>query len=74
MLQHRELRNEEVVRAVGNGARTIGDLQRAVYPKLAMPLIPAARMTLTAHVEYLAERGLIRLRRGLLGPVLAPAG
>jgi glyoxylase-like metal-dependent hydrolase (beta-lactamase superfamily II) len=71
LLQHRELRNEEVVRAVRGGAKSIGDLQRAVYPKLALPLIPAARMTLAAHVEYLADRNLIKVRRGWLGPVLS---
>ncbi len=71
LLQHRELRNEEVVRAVRNGAKNVGDLQRAIYPKLALPLIPAARMTLAAHIEYLADRKLITLRRGWLGPVLS---
>lgn len=74
LLEHREMRNEEVVRAVESGARSIGALLRTIYPKLALPLIPAARMTLSAHVEYLAARGRIRLIRSWLGTRILPAG
>jgi glyoxylase-like metal-dependent hydrolase (beta-lactamase superfamily II) len=70
--QHRELRNVQVIQAVRKGARTIGDLVAAVYPKLDLAIIPAARMTLAAHVEYLAEAGKIRARRGMLGVRLEP--
>lgn len=73
LLAHREMRNEEVVRAVGAGARTIGDLLKAVYPTLSVKLLPAAQMTLRAHVEYLADTGRIRMRRGLLGMRVSPA-
>lgn len=71
--QHREFRNQQVVQAVGNGARTITDLMRAIYPKLELALIPAARMTLRAHVEYLAATGKIRARHGITGLRLRPA-
>jgi glyoxylase-like metal-dependent hydrolase (beta-lactamase superfamily II) len=71
--QHRELRNQQVVLAVGKGARTISDLVRLIYPKLELPLIPAARMTISAHVEYLADAGRIRLRHGLFGVRVEPA-
>jgi glyoxylase-like metal-dependent hydrolase (beta-lactamase superfamily II) len=63
--QHRELRNDQIVRAVNAGARSVGAVVRAVYPKLPVTLIPAARMTTQAHIEYLAERGLIRAHYGL---------
>lgn len=64
--QHREMRNEEVVRAVRNGARSIGDLLAAIYPRLPLAVVPAARMTLKAHAEYLADAGrLTAVRRGL---------
>lgn len=72
--QHRELRNQQVVRAVRQGARTIGDLLKAIYPKLDIKLIPAARMTLRAHVEYLVRAGRIEARWGVTGPRLRPAG
>jgi glyoxylase-like metal-dependent hydrolase (beta-lactamase superfamily II) len=73
LLAHREARNEEVIRAVAAGARRIGELVGAIYPELGLSLVPAARMTLTAHVEYLEARGLLRVRRGLAGAILAPA-
>jgi len=71
---HRELRNRQVMQAIAEGARSIGALQRRIYPRLALALLPAARMTLGAHVEYLAAEGRIAMRRGLLGPVLSPSG
>jgi glyoxylase-like metal-dependent hydrolase (beta-lactamase superfamily II) len=71
--QHRQLRNGEIVQAIGAGARSVGDLQRAIYPKLALPLVPAAQMTIRAHVEYLADRGLIRASFGAFGVRVSPA-
>ncbi len=73
LAQHRELRNQQVVIAVQKGARTIGELVGLIYPKLDLPLIPAARMTLRAHIEYLADAGRIRVRRGLFGLRVEPA-
>ena len=67
------MRNEEVVRAVGAGARSIGDLLRIIYPKLPLVVVPAARMTLKAHAEYLAGQGRLTLRRHGLGLRLSPA-
>lgn len=72
LLQHREMRNEEVVLAIAAGARRIGEVVRAIYPRLPMQVIPAARMTIAAHVEYLAAQGRIAVRRGPLGMVLSP--
>jgi glyoxylase-like metal-dependent hydrolase (beta-lactamase superfamily II) len=73
LLEHRELRNRQVLEAVAGGATRIGELVRTIYPELALPLRPAARMTLWAHVEYLEERGELRVRRGPLGSRLLPA-
>jgi len=70
--QHRELRNKQVIQAVRKGARTIGDLVAAIYPKLELAIIPAARMTLKAHVEYLAAAGKIRAHWGIAGVRLEP--
>jgi glyoxylase-like metal-dependent hydrolase (beta-lactamase superfamily II) len=71
LLAHREERNRQVVAAVTRGARRIGDLLRAIYPGLPLNVVPAARMTLKAHVEYLEERRAIVVRRGLLGTTLS---
>ena len=72
LLSHRRARNDQVVAAVESGARTIGQLVRAIYPGLGLEVMPAARMTLAAHVEYLATQGAIRARWTPLGPELTP--
>lgn len=64
LLGHREKRNRQIVEAVGSGARSLGALQRQLYPNLRGALARAARMTLRAHVEYLVAAGLLRPRLG----------
>jgi glyoxylase-like metal-dependent hydrolase (beta-lactamase superfamily II) len=71
LLAHRELRNRQVIEGVVAGARTIGALRDRIYPTLQPALRFAAALTLRAHVEYLAEQGAIRMRRGLLGTRLS---
>ncbi|HEY0919520.1 MBL fold metallo-hydrolase [Devosia sp.] len=73
LLAHRLRRNQQIVAAVAGGARRIGDLLRELYPGLAPTLVPAARMVLAAHVEYLEAHGAIAVRRGLAGLTLAPS-
>lgn len=65
--EHREHRDRQVLEAVAAGATRIGQLVRAIYPQLAVPLQPAARMTLEAHVEHLEAQGALQVERGLLG-------
>ena len=72
LLAHRLRRNQQIVAAVNGDARRIGDLMRIIYPGLAPTLLPAARMVLEAHVEYLEAEGAIVVRRGLAGPTLFP--
>jgi glyoxylase-like metal-dependent hydrolase (beta-lactamase superfamily II) len=67
LLAHREARNKQVVAAVSGGARRLEDLLRTIYPGLKVTLVPAALMTLTAHVEYLEGMGAIRVSRGWTG-------
>jgi glyoxylase-like metal-dependent hydrolase (beta-lactamase superfamily II) len=73
LLAHREQRNTQVIEAVVAGVTSLGRLQRRIYPTLAPSLRGAARMTLKAHVEYLAEQGRIRASYGPFGPRLAPS-
>jgi len=73
LLAHREMRNAQVVAAVEAGARSLAELQKRIYPRLAVSLQPAARMTLKAHVEYLADRGRIGATYGLFGLTLFPS-
>lgn len=73
LMAHREGRNAQIVAAVAEGARNIGDLRRVIYPALSGALARAAGMTLRAHIEYLEETGRIRVLRGLFGLRLGPA-
>ncbi|MEO8686431.1 MAG: hypothetical protein ABI414_16510, partial [Devosia sp.] len=68
---HRDARNEQVLAAVKAGASTLGQVVSAVYPDVPLPVRMAARMTVTAHVEYLEAAGLLRVKRGGLGMRLA---
>lgn len=72
LLAHREMRNDQVVAAVEAGATSLGEIRRRIYPRLALPLQGAARMTLKAHVEYLAGQGRIDARAGPFGLRLSP--
>jgi glyoxylase-like metal-dependent hydrolase (beta-lactamase superfamily II) len=73
LLAHREARNAQVVAAVNAGATRVGDLLKAIYPGLKLQLVPAALMTLRAHVEFLEGIRAIRVKRGVLGVRLGPA-
>ena len=72
LLGHRELRNRQVVDAVAAGARTTGDLLARMYPTLGPALRGAAAMTLRAHIEYLADKGAIQMRRTPFGVRVGP--
>jgi glyoxylase-like metal-dependent hydrolase (beta-lactamase superfamily II) len=68
---HRQMRNEQVIAAVRNGAGRIGQVVDQIYPAQPAKVRLAARMTIMAHVEYLEERGALKVRRGLFGTRLA---
>lgn len=74
LLAHRQERNRQVVAAVDAGARSIGQLVHSIYPRIDAGVTPAARMTLAAHVEYLASRGEIAADWSPDGPSLTPTG
>jgi glyoxylase-like metal-dependent hydrolase (beta-lactamase superfamily II) len=64
---HRQMRNDQVIAAVKAGANRIPAIVAAIYPDQPLPVRLAARMTITAHVEYLESLGQLRVSRGLLG-------
>ena len=64
---HRQMRNEQVIAAVRNGAKTIGAVVDAIYPTQPAKVRRAAAMTIGAHMEYLEARGELRVKRGLFG-------
>jgi glyoxylase-like metal-dependent hydrolase (beta-lactamase superfamily II) len=70
---HRQMRNEQLLAAVANGATTLGAVVKAIYPTQPAKIRMAARMTMAAHVEYLEERGALKVSRGIFGMRLSVA-
>lgn len=64
---HRQMRNEQLLAAVGNGVKTLGAAVKAIYPTQPAKIRFAARMTMAAHVEYLESLGKLRVNRGIFG-------
>lgn len=58
-LLHRRWREQAILKAVIDGATSIRAIVPAVYPDIAPRLIPAATLTVLAHVELLAAKGLL---------------
>jgi glyoxylase-like metal-dependent hydrolase (beta-lactamase superfamily II) len=59
---HRQRREREIVASLAAGASTVELIVERVYPGLAMNLIPAARLTVLAHLEKLREEGKLEAR------------
>jgi glyoxylase-like metal-dependent hydrolase (beta-lactamase superfamily II) len=73
LLAHRQLRNAQVVEAVGAGARTISAIVEAIYPTQAVAVRRAARMTIVAHVEYLTTQKLLTVSHLWFGDRIMPS-
>lgn len=58
-LVHRKVREQAILKAIQDGARSIRSLIPVIYPDLAPKLSPAAQLTLMAHVELLTAKGLV---------------
>jgi glyoxylase-like metal-dependent hydrolase (beta-lactamase superfamily II) len=69
---HRLYRNEQVLDALRHGAETIVQIVDCIYPKQPRAVRMAARMTITAHVEYLEELGQLRIVRSIFGTRIKP--
>lgn len=58
-LLHRQMREQAVLGAVRDGLATIPAITGRVYDGIAAQLLNAARLSVQAHVELLAEKGLV---------------
>ncbi|MBU1175237.1 MAG: MBL fold metallo-hydrolase [Alphaproteobacteria bacterium] len=67
LARHRGRRNDQIVEFASHGPKTMRDLLEAIYPGMPGRSRFAARLTLAAHVEYLAEVQGLRRRFGLRG-------
>lgn len=60
---HRQQRNGQIIATLAEGAQTARAITARLYPNVSLPIRRAARMTVTAHLEYLEARGALKLRR-----------
>jgi len=63
-LLHRRWREQSILEAIRGGAGTISALVPLVYPTIDTKLMPAALLSVQAHVEHLIERGLVTCEGG----------
>ena len=59
-IEHRKAREASVLRRLGKGAADIPTLVRAIYIGLDPRLTKAAGLSVLAHLEHLAARGLVK--------------
>ena len=58
-LIHRRMREQEILELVRTGSSTIQQIVPIVYQGLESRLLPAASLSVLAHVEHLISRGLV---------------
>jgi glyoxylase-like metal-dependent hydrolase (beta-lactamase superfamily II) len=58
-LIHRRMREQEILELVRSGSTTIQQIVPIVYQGLESRLLPAATLSVLAHVEHLISRGLV---------------
>ncbi|WP_137151230.1 MBL fold metallo-hydrolase [Devosia sp. FKR38] len=61
--EHRQMRNGQVLAAVRSGARSLSAIVAQIYPPQNLLVRRAARMTISAHVEYLEALGQLQVTR-----------
>jgi glyoxylase-like metal-dependent hydrolase (beta-lactamase superfamily II) len=59
-LIHRRMREQAIFECIRDGATSIDAVVAQVYAGLDSRLIPAASLSVLAHVEHLGERGMVR--------------
>lgn len=67
-LLHRQMREQAVLEAIRRGASSVEALTGVVYAGIAENLMNAAKLSVIAHVELLAEKGQL----SITGPLTAP--
>ena len=59
-LTHRKVREAAVISGLRDGRSSISDLTAGIYVGLDDALVPAAQLSVRAHVDWLVERGIAR--------------
>ena len=58
-LIHRRMREHEILQTIAAGSTSIQEIVPVVYRGLESRLLPAAALSVLAHVEHLVDRGLV---------------
>jgi glyoxylase-like metal-dependent hydrolase (beta-lactamase superfamily II) len=58
-LEHRKIREQEVLAAVRSGLTDVGDMVAQIYPGLSAPLVPVAAESVLAHLIKLEREGKV---------------
>ncbi len=64
-LVHRRMRDASILECIKGGVDTVDGIVAQIYRGLDEKLIPAAALSVLAHVEHLDERALVRASRPL---------
>ncbi|VAW21337.1 MBL-fold metallo-hydrolase superfamily [hydrothermal vent metagenome] len=64
---HRLMRNAQIIEAIESGADSVSQIVKQIYPDAGAKIRLAAGMIIEAHIEYLADKGRVRLQRGFGG-------
>ncbi|MGI9423367.1 MAG: MBL fold metallo-hydrolase [Hyphomicrobiaceae bacterium] len=62
-LLHRRVREQSILKALKQNNTTIAEIVTVVYKDLDPRLVRAASMSVQAHAEHLAERGIVELEQ-----------
>ena len=68
-LTHRRMREAAILQKVKNGARTVGEIVRAIYADVDPALHGAAALSTRAHLDHLVQQGRIREQDGIIEDV-----
>jgi glyoxylase-like metal-dependent hydrolase (beta-lactamase superfamily II) len=63
-LEHRQMREDQVLTALDEGRDTIGTMVERIYRGLAPPLVPMARDSVLAHLRKLEREGRVTRMMG----------
>ena len=64
-LEHRRMREEQILEGIRNGADSVAELRARIYGELDAALWEAAESQISAHVDHLRDQGKVRAGRGL---------
>src|ERR1051325_10030177 len=59
-IEHRIMREKQVIDALKKGRNTIGDITEAIYVDVSAPLLRVAEFSVQAHLEKLIDEGRVK--------------